>query len=718
MSSGARAARAALLADPPGRQGLGALLRPNSIAIVGASEREGSFGQRLLRSVRSGRYAGRVYPINPRYEVLDGIPCFPDLRSVPAIPDCAAFAVSDDQIEAALADAAACGVGSAVIFGRAYEKPVPGVVSRVDRLAAIAREAGMMICGNNCMGFINFVDGLKVSGNPPPIPDKAGVVGFISHSGSTWSGLIGNQRDLLFSYAISAGQEIATTMTDYIHFLLDQPETRVIGCIMEAVRAPTAFLESLDRADDKGIPIVVLKLARSEHGRELALAHSGALAGSASAYKAVFERRNVVSTETPDEFADTLELFSSPRRPPVPGISIVTDSGGERELIVDLASDIGAPLATLSPTTEAALLEVLDPGMLAVNPVDSYGDGRMLLRECLSAVAKDAKVGIVALATNLVHGRPYLYQSTAAIETVFNETDKPALVFGNLHSTISREEASRLRALGIPVLMGTATALLAMRHLGMWHSGRERHGPEPAQPYLAVSNLQLLERAIAEASGVALPAELGYRILEAFGIDVGKSLFVEDEAAAVEAAAELGFPVVLKTANSTILHKSESGGVILGLRDRAAIKAAYERIVLSCGPRVQVQAELSAGVELLLGMTTDPTFGPMVTIALGGIFTEVIQDAITVEPPVTAVAAGDLLTRLKGYRLLQGYRGRPKADVDALALTIERFSHLCTNLADGLDAVDVNPIIAGETGCIAVDALFLRKPPHRKEATK
>ena len=223
---------------------------------------------------------------------------------------------------------------------------------------------------------------------------------------------------------------------------------------------------------------------------------------------------------------------------------------------------------------------------------------------------------------------------------------------------------------------------------------------------------------IAEASGVALPAELGYRILEAFGIDVGKSRFVEDEAEAVEAAAELGFPVVLKTANPTILHKSESGGVILGLRDRAAIKAAYERIVLSCGPRVQVQAEVSAGVELLLGMTTDPTFGPMVTIALGGIFTEVLQDAITVEPPVTAVAAGDLLTRLKGYRLLRGYRGRPKADVDALALTIERFSHLCTNLADGLDAVDVNPIIAGETGCIAVDALFLRKPQHRKEATR
>jgi acyl-CoA synthetase (NDP forming) len=711
MSSGARAARP----TRPSNQDLEALLRPHSIAIVGASERD-SFGQRLLWSVRSGRYAGHVYPINPRYETLAGIACFPDLKSVPEAPDCAAFAVSDEQIEAALADAAAAGVRAAVIFGRAYEKYSPGTLSRIDRLAAIACDANMAICGNNCMGFINFVDGLKVSGNPPPIPEKAGVVGFVSHSGSTWSGLIGNQRDLLFNFAVSAGQEIATTMAEYIRFLLDRPETRVIGCIMEAVRDPVAFLEAIEHADAKGIPVVVLKLGRSERGRELALAHSGALTGSASVYKAVFERRNVVSTETPDEFADTLELLSSPRRPPIPNIGVVTDSGGERELIVDLASDIRAPLAELEPPTQAALLEVLDPGMLPVNPVDSYGDGRMLLRECLSVVAKDPQVGIVALATNLVHGRPYLYGSTAAIEAVFNETEKPALVFGNLHSTVSREEASRLRGLGIPVLMGTGTALLAMKHLGDWQSRRERRDYNPPQMLHPPSGLDVLERAIASAGGAAVPPELSSQILEVFGIEVPASRFVDDQTSAAEAAAELGFPVVLKTATPSILHKTESGGVVVGLHDRAAVKAAYDRIVSTCGPRAQVQAQVPAGVEVLLGMTTDPTFGPMMTIALGGVLTELLQDAVTVEPPVSAAMAHDLLTRLKGYPLLQGYRGRPGADVQALALTIERFSFLCASLAHALEAIDVNPVLAGPAGATAVDALFLVKPNHSKEA--
>ena len=334
----------------------------------------------------------------------------------------------------------------------------------------------MAVCGSNCMGFVNFVDGLKVSGNPPPIPERFGPVGLISHSGSTWSGFVGNQRELVFNYAISAGQEIATTMADYLGFLLEQPETRVVGCIMEALRDPERFLAAVEAADRQGVPVVVLKLGRSERGRTLALAHSGALTGSDSAYRAVFERRNVIVTQTPDELADTLELLSSPRRPSAAGIGIVTDSGGERELIVDLASDVGAPLADLTPETEARLTEVLDPGMTPDNPVDSYGDGRTLLQECLSVIADDPHVGIVALATNLVHGRAYLQRCTAAIEAVFNATEKPALVFGNLHSTISREAAAQLRAQGIPVLMGTTTALLAMKHLSDWQRPRAPTG--------------------------------------------------------------------------------------------------------------------------------------------------------------------------------------------------------------------------------------------------
>ncbi len=426
-----------------------ALLRPRSIAVIGASAREGSFGLRLLNAINSGRYRGAVYPINPRYEEIAGRRCYPSLDALPEQVDCAAFAVSDDVVETALGVAADAGVRAGVLFGRAYEPPRKGT-SRVERLAAIARNAGMAICGNNCMGYFNSVDGIKMSGDPPPLPETSGTVGLISHSGSTWSGLVGNQRDLVFNYAISAGQEIATTMADYIEFLLTAPETRVIACLMETVRCPERFIAAIERADRQGIPVVVLKLGRTERGQRFALAHSGALAGSDAAYGAIFERHNVIRVTTPDELLDTVELFRSPRRPGAGGVGIVTDSGGERELIVDLATDLDVPLAEIAPATAARLAEILDPGMEPQNPVDSYGDGRMLLEECLGALTSDPNVAVVALATNLVHGRPYARASSMAVERAAATTEKPALLFGNMHSSVSREEATRLRALGVP----------------------------------------------------------------------------------------------------------------------------------------------------------------------------------------------------------------------------------------------------------------------------
>lgn len=685
---------------------LDVLLRPRSIAIIGASAREGSFGLRLLNAITSGRYRGVVYPINPRYEDIAGHRCYPSLKALPEQADCAALAVSDDLVEAALADAADAGVRGGVLFGRAYEPP-GGVPSRVERLAAIARSAGMAICGNNCMGFFNSVDGIKMSGDPPPLPDTSGSVGLISHSGSTWSGLVGNQRDLVFNYAISAGQEIATTMADYIAFLLAAPETRVIACLMETVRAPERFLAAIEQADRQGIPVVVLKLGRTERGRRFALAHSGALAGSDAAYGAIFERHNVIRVATPDELLDTVELLRSPRRPGAGGIGIVTDSGGERELIVDLATDIGAPLAEITPPTSTRLVGILDPGMEPQNPVDLYGDGRMLLEECLGALADDPGVAVVALATNLVHGRPYARASSTAIERAFAGTTKPGLVFGNMHSSVSREEATRLRALGVPVLMGTATALTAMRHL----IDRQRRRNEPRAAPPALPPQPVLDVAHAQAQGQtasdALPLPQALRLLELFGIPASPSAFTEDAAATVAAAERLGFPVVLKTAAPDILHKTDAGGVALGLRDRAAVADAYTRIAAACGKLVQVQAQAPAGTEVLLGMTNDAQFGPMVTVGLGGVLTEIITDVVTFQPPVSAAVAHGTLERLRGYRLLRGYRGRPMADLDALTLAIERFSVLCATIGRRFAAIDLNPVIAAPTGALAVDALFL-----------
>lgn len=685
------------------------LLRPKSIAIVGATPREGAFGARLLSSIKNSRYAGRIYPINPRYETIDGLACYASLASVPERLDLAAFAVSDDVIEVALTEAAAAGVAATAVFGRAYEPENPGVMAKPERIAHIARGAGMAMCGINCMGFINYVDGLPISGNPPPIPDGHGGIGLVSHSGSTWSGLVGNQRQLMFNYAVSAGAETATSVADYMDFLIDQPETRVIACILETVRDPERFIAALERADDKDVPVVVLKLGRTERGRKFALAHSGALAGSDAAYGAIFERHNVVRVYTVDELADTAELFNAPRRPGSGGIGIVTDSGGERELIVDIATDLGVPIADISKDTASRLAEVLDPGMAAVNPVDSYGDGRMLMGETLDLLAQDPNVAIAAMATNLVAGRRYLYASTAALEKVSDSTSKPTVVFGNLHSTICRAEAARLRAKGIPVLMGTTTSLLAMKHALDWRDGRAdevRRAPLPAaSPPVEVRAIVARTR-----PGTALPPEDALAVLAHYGIPSATCAFVWSSDEAVAAAERIGMPVVAKTAAADILHKTERGGVAVNLGTPSAVADAYARIAASCGPHVQIQRQAPPGTEILLGMTNDAQFGPMVTIGLGGVMTELLGDVVTFVPPVTPDRAVGLLRRLKGFRLLDGFRGRPKADLAALAVAVERFSQLCHEAGSLFAEIDINPVIAGTDAALAVDALLVAGP--------
>jgi acyl-CoA synthetase (NDP forming) len=686
-----------------GSPALDALLRPRSIAIVGASTREGSFGPRLLNAISSGRYRGTVYPVNPRHGEIAGHRYYPSLEAIPELADCAAFAVSDDLVEAAPADAADAGVRGAVLFGRADEAPGSGGPSRIERLAAIARNAGMAVCGNNCMGFFNSIDGIKMSGDPQPLPETSGAVGLCSHSGSTWSSLFGNLRDLVFNYAISAGQEIATTMADYIEFLLAARETRVIACLMETVRAPERFLAAIEQADRQGIPVGVLKLGRTERCRHFALANSGAPAGSDAACGAIFERHNVIRVATPDELLDTVDLFRFLRRPGAGGLGIVTDSGGERELIVDLATDLGAPLAEITPANAARLVDIFDPGMEPQNPVDSYGDGRMLVEECLGALADDPDVAVVALATNLMQGRPYARASSTAIERVFATTAKPAPAFGHIHGSVSREEATRLRTLGVPVLMGTATALLAMRHLIDWQSRRDEAHPGP--PTLPPA--RALDAARMQARGhdpnVALLFPQALRLLEPFGIPASPSAFTDEVAVTVPAAERLGFPVVLKTAAPDILHKTNVGRVVLGPKDRAAVAELTPASHASCGKPVQVQAQAPTGTEVLLRMTNDAQFRPMMTVGLGG----VLADAVTLQPPVGAAAARGFLERLRGFGLLQGYRGRPEADLRALRLVIERFSVLCASIGSLFSAIDLNPVIAGPSGALAVDALFL-----------
>lgn len=694
------------LHDSP--SGLTPLLRPRSVAVIGASDREGTFGNRLWTAVTSHGYAGAVYPVNPRLEKIADAHCYAGLAELPQTPDLACFAISDERIEAALGEAAALGVPAAAIFGRAYEDEAPGRLPLTERLGAIAREAGMAVCGNNCMGFVNVVDNLVVCASPPPLPGPAGSVGLVSHGGSIWSAFVGNQRQLRYNYAVSAGQELATSVADYITFLAEQPETRVIGCVLETVREPEAFLEALELADTRGIAVVALKLGRTERGREMALAHTGALAGSESAYAAALDRRNVVRVRTLDEMVDTLEVFTSPRRPASPMLGIVTDSGAEREILVDLADDHDVPFAPLAQQTIAALDEILDSGMTGDNPVDCFGDGRALTRECLSIFAGDPGVGILALANNLVHGRPAILQRVEdALRETIAITEKPLVCFGQMQTAMSRETAAAIRSMGVPVLMGSATALLALKHFGRWQAARDTRAgrQEPRED----EQVPFAPASVAATANGAVSPKQAFEILEAYGIPVARSVFATDEQGVRAAAAQLGFPLVVKTAAPDILHKTEHGGIAVGMTDVDATLAAYRDIASRCGPEIQIQAQAARGIELLLGMTNTPPFGPMVTVGLGGIFTEILADTVTLQPPLEHEEIRAALRGLKGWRLLEGFRGRDGADVGRLCETIRRFSLMCAAIGSHFSDIEINPLIATLHGNVAVDALMVTR---------
>jgi acetate---CoA ligase (ADP-forming) len=677
---------------------LSPLLSPCSIAIVGASPRPDSFGAGLLRTIAGGGYGGAVHLVNPRYDTIGDRPCHASVAANPGRVDCAAFVLGDALLVDAVRSAAVAGVKGAVIFGRA-QGAEPDGTPRVEAIRAIAREAGMSICGANCMGFLNLHDRLQLAGAPfTALPAPSGVA-LVSHSGSSWSGLVGNRRQMGFDIAVSAGQELATTAADYIHHLLDHAPVRVIACVMETIRDPANFIAAAERAAAKGVAIVVLKLGRSEAGRHFAISHSGALSGSNAAYDAVFARYGVVQVRGLDELLDTAELLALDRPMAAPGIALGSDSGGERQLVADLAADIGLGFAPLTPETLAAVQSHLDPGMEATNPLDYWGDGGDVMAPVLTAMAEDPGVGVVVMATNMTADRTFTEMSVAAIRKVREATDKPVVVMGNSATTFSPTVAADLRARGIAVLMGTASGLAALAHLQRVRFPVPRTGTADPLP------LPETARAVLEAAGHSLRGAEGFAILQSAGIPCTPFAEVRCPGDIATFAAHHGLPVALKIDAAEVAHKSEFGGVALDLRTLAQANAALATLRQRHPDAPVIVQAMADGVELILGMTTDPDFGPIVTLGLGGVFTEVFRDSTTLLPPFTGTEARAALARLRGFPLLTGARGRPPVDLDALCALVARFGTLVAGASDRLAEIEINPVMAGPDGALAVDCI-------------
>ena len=684
------------------------LLRARSVAVVGASARPDSFGYHVVRQLLDFGYGGHIVAVNPGYSEIDGVPCYPSVSDAPGPIDCAAICVADERIEGALIAAAEAGVRAAVVFGTAAGVALDGGPLTA-RVGAIARNAGIALMGANCMGFFNFADRLFLTGYPYHREPDLGAISFITHSGSTLSAVAKNTRNMNFNYVISPGQELVLTAADYLDFVLRQPETSAVGMFLETIRDPERFLAALRTAEERDIPIVLLKVGRTELGARMAKAHTGAITGAHSAIEALASRYGMVLVRTMEEMLDTLELLVPGRRPTTGYLAAIADSGGERALMSDLAADAGVQFAALSDATIETLRANLDPGLLPGNPADLWGSGhdwQRVYRSCIAAMLEDDAVGAFNFGIDFNIGSRLGPDYRLIAIDAFNSTAKPFAVVANVATGLNPDDAEQLRSAGIPVLEGTETGMLAFRHLFDF-SHHRMCPPKPPQnlgnqrPSIDTIRLLGLNRALTEHESLAVLAE--------YDLTPVPSILVDGQATAIAAAKSLGLPVVLKTAATDVVHKSDVGGVALGLSSSDAVGVAYQDLAERLGPNVvvQPQIETSSGVELFMGMTTDPRFGPLVSIGLGGIWIETLNDAVTFLAPCDASEVRRRLPALRGFKALTGARKRPAVDLDALAETVARFSRAVGSLAPWVAEIDVNPLFASGSAFTMLDALIV-----------
>jgi acyl-CoA synthetase (NDP forming) len=681
------------------------LLEARSVAVVGASARPGSFGSRMLAELARSPARPAVFPVNPRYQRIGDQRCYPSLADLPAPADLVLFGVPDAALEAQLTLAAGTGCRAGVIFGNAHEEFRAGEPLRA-RLSATARAAGMELCGAGCMGFANVTYGLRAMGYVEPDPIPAGPVALVTHSGSVFSALLRTRRAFGFTLAVSSGQELVTAAPAYLEYALAQPETKVLALVLEAIREPERLAGVLAAAAERDLPVVLLTAGNSASGRAMVAAHSGALAGTGAGWEALTRGYGIHRVADLAELCDTLELFCAHRPAGRPagrraGLASVHDSGLERAHAADVAAELGVPYAAISRVTIARLAGLLDPGLLPANPLDVWGTGastRELFRDCLLALADDGNVDVIALAVDLVKELDGDDSYQLAALDAAQRTTKPLLLISNVASAIDQDAAALLRGNGIPVLEGTRTGMKAVRHLLDHLAGARPRTPAPPPDPVRTARARQL---------IATP----FGLLAHYGIATPATARVTSAAAAVAAADRIGYPVVLKTDNQAITHKSDAGGVLLGLADDNAVRAAYRDLAARLGPAALVCQTVPAGTELSLGLVNDPGLGPLIVVGAGGILVELIADRAVVLPPVAAEQAKELLAGLKVGRLLAGARGAPPADLDAIAAVITALSRLAADLADDVAALDINPVICSAAGAIAADVLVIPREP-------
>ena len=700
---------------------LDSLLQPSSIALLGASERAESPGATLAGMIINSEYVGEVYPVNPGYSHILGLVCYPDLDALPKTVDHVVIALGNAHLEAALSAAIRHGAKAATIYssGVLEQDTKPPLQQR---LANMARAAGIHICGINGMGFYNLEQQLYVGIFPRAEHIIRGGISYIAQSGSAFTTLCHNGCRLGFNLCASVGNEITTTVADYMDWCLELESTQAIGLFLETVRDPQRFIGALRKANARGIPVVILKIGKSELGASMAVTHTGAIAGNHSVFQALCRHHGVIEVNDFDEMAAILMLLQNGRAAASGKLAAAFESGGFRELVTDIADELGIDFAALENATVSELEQHLDPGLKAENPLDVWGSHNRFearFEACLMALMQDPNVAAGVFFSNYRDGyylSEAIYRVIASVSAKVNKPIALATCYCDLANTVL---CQRAYAAGIPFVDGVRETLLAFNHLFAYQTFKQQYARRFAMPRQTPQEDQeqtqkqanYWRQKLAKNVAHTLEENTALELLSDFSIPVVKRQLVNSESALAAAAAELGYPVVLKTAQPGINHKSDQGGVVVGIESEQELLRHYRDINQRLGSMALVSQMVIAGVEIALGTINDRQFGPVIMVAAGGILVEFLDDRAMAMCPLDAAQAETLLASLKLNRLLLGVRGQAAVNRQALIDAIVNLSQLAFNLRDSIAEIDINPVIVNASDAIAVDALILCDAP-------
>ncbi|HUI19016.1 MAG TPA: acetate--CoA ligase family protein [Alphaproteobacteria bacterium] len=693
------------------------LMNPRSIAVVGASERADAIGTRVIKNLRLMGYRGRIHPVNPRYGEIAGLACFPSLAAIPECPDAAFLAVPAAQGPALMDEAAACGIRAVFINANGYADGGAEGVALQRRVEAVAKAHGIALAGPNNLGLVNVHDRAAIWTPRYMGEIRQGPLALVSQSGSIAIALAEDERRIGFAYLVTTGNEAVLGVADYLgHFARDE-RVGVILLYLETIRNPAAFAAAAEQAIRHGKRIVALKLGSSEDGRALVQAHTGSLAGEDRLYDSFFKKLGIHRVRDLDEMLETAVMLAAyPTPPPAADFVAVTLSGGEAALIADVGHELGIDFAPLSAATVARLRPAFPPYATIRNPLDAWGLGFTpeRFKAVLEAIVADPAIGTIAFSVDAPGAGggdvPYACIMAEACVAAARASGKRLVFFNNVTGTGPNGEVRAiLDRAGIPFLSGIRTALAAIGHYVR---------PPPG----AGIRLAAVPSTWSEAALGGSEVER-FRLLAEAGLPMAECVPVASAAEAVEAAARLGYPVVLKGSARELPHKSDRGLVRLGLGDRADVAAAYDAVAALLAkalapnaPReIYLQPMAAPGVELILGVRNEPGFGSFVVAGIGGIFVEVIAQASLRLGPVDEAEALAMLRETPAGRLLAGARGKGPYDTAAAARALAALSQLGAAALGTLASLEINPLIVHETGVIGVDVLIEAAAPAKQE---